>query len=172
MNCADARHLIHLDVGDDLRTDEEQQLTSHMAHCAECRVYHSGMTSAMRALLSLRGTSSAGSLHEPAGFSFWPSISREMFRRRTTPGASRKFNLQVAALSVCSLALAVVTIVQSLASMRDSSDTTGFISSQTVSNPKNSPQFPFNQQRPADRSRPDFPPAFPPALPDSGPQSF
>ena len=50
MNCSDARHLIHLDVGHDLRADEEQQVACHMNHCAECRAYHAGMSNAMDAL--------------------------------------------------------------------------------------------------------------------------
>ena len=39
LNCSDAKHLIHLDVGDDLRSDEEQQLAIHMGQCVDCRSY-------------------------------------------------------------------------------------------------------------------------------------
>ena len=172
MNCADAKHLIHLDVGDDLRTDEEQQLAGHMERCAECRAYHAGMVRAMSVLLSLRGTSSADSLPEPAGNSVWSVVSHEITRRRTTPTANRKFNLRVAALSVCSLSLAVVTIVQSLSSMRASSYATGYMPSTSVSYPMDRPQISGSQELPSGSSRPEFLPAFTQTSPESGPQSF
>ena len=172
MNCADAKYFIHLDVGDDLRTDEEQLLAGHMERCAECRAYHAGMTSAMSALLSLRGTSAADLLTESAGQSVWSIVSREMTRRSTTPAANRKFNLQVAALSVCSLSLAVVMIVQSLSSMRASSYATDSMPSMSVSYPMNRELFSDRQWHPDDSSRPEFIPSFPPMSPVSGPQSF
>ena len=133
MNCAAAKHLIHLDAGDDLRTDEVQQLSGHLEHCTECRAYQAGMVSAMNALLSLRDTSSGDSMPELAGHSVWLAVSREITRRNARPAASRRFDMRVAALSVCSLSLALVTIVQSLSSMRESSMSSGFVPSQPVS---------------------------------------
>ena len=44
MNCSESKHLIHLDVGDDLRAEEEQQLATHMEACSDCRSYHAGMS--------------------------------------------------------------------------------------------------------------------------------
>lgn len=130
MNCSDAKHLIHLDVGNDLRTDEEQQLAEHMTGCSDCRAYHVEMSSAMGALLTLRDT--AADDHQK---SVWSSVSREIQKRRTTPVQSRRFNLQVAALSVCSLGLAVVTIVQSLSSLRSGTDSSGgYYTAQPVMN--------------------------------------
>ena len=166
MNCTDAKHLIHLDVGDDLRTDEEQQLSGHMERCAECRSYHAGMARVMSALLSLRGTSSADSPPEPGGHSIWSAVAREIVRRRTTPAANRKFNLRVAALSVCSLSLAVVTIVQSLSAMRASSYSAGFLPTQALSRQVDLPRFPHGS------SQPEFLWSFPQTSPESGPQSF
>ncbi len=172
MNCADAKHFIHLDVGDDLRTDEEQLLAGHMERCAECRAYHAGMTSAMSALLSLRGTSSADLLTESAGHSVWSTVLREITRRRTTPAVNRKFNLQVAALSVCSLSLAVVTIVQSLSSLRASSYATNSMPSMSVSYPKDRQPFADRLWRPDDSSRSEFIPSLPQMSPESGHRSF
>lgn len=138
MDCAEAKHLIHLDVGDDLRIEEEQQLAGHMGQCGECRSYHSAMSQALNVLTSLRhvpsehaGTSSSRSV--------WPAISREIQRRQTTPARVSKFNLQIVALSVCSLSLAVVTIVQSLSSMRDSVESGSFMPAQQVRNSISAP---------------------------------
>jgi len=133
MNCSDARHLIHLDVGDDLRSEEEQQLVGHMELCTDCRSYHAGMSRAMNALLVLRDSPSSVTERDRLVGSVWPAISREMQRRRTSPERARKFNLQVAALSVCSLSLAVVTIVQTLSAMRSSVGPSSFVPAQSVS---------------------------------------
>lgn len=141
LNCPEARHLIHLDAGHDLRSDEEQQLASHMEQCGDCRAYHVGMSRAMSALLTLRDDP-ALPIEGVKSRSVWPSLSREIARRSTSPRVARKFNMQVVALSVCSLSLAVVTIVQSLSSMRNEVDPTGFMPSQGVSNPQQGPDFP------------------------------
>ena len=172
MNCADAKHLIHLDVGDDLRSEEELQLAGHMEGCAECRSYHSGMSGAMSALLLLRESPETEPRQPSAGFSVWPSVSREIERRRTTPAASRKFNLQVAALSVCSLSLAVVTIVQSLSAMRASSDVPVITPAMSVSWESDPPQLSGSRQFTSDDSRSEFVLYFPQTSPDAGPQSF
>jgi predicted anti-sigma-YlaC factor YlaD len=137
MNCTDARHLIHLDVGDDLRTEEEQQLAGHMEICSECRAYHAGMSRAMSALLVLRDSPTIATERDRSAGSAWPAVSREMQKRRTSPERARKFNLQVAALSVCSLSLAVVTIVQTLAAMRSSVSPSSFVPAQSVSSQLN-----------------------------------
>ncbi len=130
MNCSDSKHLIHLDVGNDLRADEEQQLAEHMTSCSDCRAYHVEMSSAIGALLTLRDVD-AGVEHK----SVWASVSREIQKRRTAPALARRFNLQVAALSVCSLGLAVVTIVQSLSSLRSGGDSSGgYYTAQPVMN--------------------------------------
>lgn len=132
MNCSDARHLIHLDAGNDLRSDEERVLAGHMDVCAECRAYHAGMAGAMNALMVLRDHSSEAE-DGSSGRSVWPAVSRAMRNQRSQAASVRKFNIQVVALSVCSLSLAVVTIVQSLSSMRSSLESTDFVPAQTVS---------------------------------------
>lgn len=133
LNCSDAKHLIHLDVGDDLRSEEEQQLAVHMGQCSDCRSYHASMSHAMSALLTLRDNPLT-EVPRVNSKSVWPSLSREIHRRNTSPRVARKFNLQVVALSVCSLSLAVVTMVQSLSSMRDYHAPSGFMPAQSVSN--------------------------------------
>ena len=138
VNCSEAKHLLHLDVGDDLRAEEEQQLATHMEQCGDCRSYHAGMSIAMSTLLTLRDDPALAFDSLKSG-SVWPSLSREIARRRTSPRVARKFNMQVVALSVCSLSLAVVTMVQSLSSMRNDQDPTGLVPSLTISN---QPQFP------------------------------
>lgn len=176
VNCSEAEHLIHLDVGDDLRMEEKEQLTTHIKQCGECRSYHADMSSAMSALLTLRDNPITAA--ESVSKSVWPSLSREIDRRRTSPRVARKFNLQVVALSVCSLSLAVVTLVQSLSSMRNYRLTTDFMPAQTVSNqsqmlpyqvqPLSSPQY-----RPADDEHsPRRTPMLPHDAPVSRPQSF
>lgn len=134
MECSDARHLIHLDVGNDLRTEEESLLAGHMEHCGECRVYHTETSQAMNALYVLRDDPAARSESGSATRSVWADVSQKIQHRRTTPALARRFNVQVAALSVCSLSLAVVTIVQSLSAMRGSGEPSGYMLSQPVSN--------------------------------------
>lgn len=122
MNCADARHLIHLDAGGDLLSTEERSLAGHMEVCAECRAYSSGMVRAMDALQLLRdvGSRAAASTPLPAGGSAWLAVASRLPQRSRLPGSAgqrqtlRQFNLRVAALCACSLLLAVITIVQSL----------------------------------------------------------
>jgi len=139
MECSNARHFIHLDVGNDLRAEEQLQLATHMGQCGDCRSYHAGMSSAMTMLLTLRDDPAmvADSVNTR---SVWPSLSREIQRRKASPRVTRRFNLQVVALSVCSLSLAVVTMVQSLSSMREYRDPAGFVSAQTVFNHSQTPQ--------------------------------
>ena len=164
MNCAEAKHLIHLDVGDDLRADEEKPLADHMEQCSDCRSYHAGMSRAMSTLLTLRDDPALGLNNLKYG-SVWPLVSREIARRRTSPRVTRKFNMQVVALSVCSLSLAVVTMVQSLSSMRNNQDPTGFMPSQAVFH---QPQFlPVSLDSDAVRTR-----LVPHEAPVSLPQSF
>lgn len=172
MNCSDARHLIHLDAGDDLRAEEEQQLAGHMDHCAECRAYYAGMSSAMSALMVLRDAPSFETDQDSTSGSVWPFVSREILKRRTTPTKARKFNLQVAALSVCSLSLAVVTIVQSLSSIRGSMDAGGYVPAQSVSRQMRAPGntgLQHDRSSQSDSRYIEFVPTLPesPALPQS-----
>jgi predicted anti-sigma-YlaC factor YlaD len=132
LNCSEMKHLIHLDVGDDLRAEEEHQLAAHMEQCSDCRSYHAGMSQAMNALLSLRDDP-AIAVGNRSTKSVWPAVSRQIRRHSTSPRVARKFNLQVVALSVCSLSLAVVTMVQSLSAMRDYRNPTNFVPAQSVS---------------------------------------
>lgn len=134
MECSDARHLIHLDVGNDLRAEEETLLAGHMEHCGECRVYHTETSRAMSALYILRDDPATRPESGSATRSVWANVSQKIQQRRTSPAMARRFNVQVAALSVCSLSLAVVTIVQSLSAMRSSAEPSGYMPSQPVSN--------------------------------------
>lgn len=132
MTCSEVKHLIHLDVGDDLRAEEELQLAGHMEHCSDCRSYHAGMSQAMSALWTLRDDPSM--VPDSAGAkSVWPLLSQQIQRRSMSPRVASKFNLQVVALSVCSLSLAVVTMVQSLSAMREYRSPSGFMPAQSVS---------------------------------------
>ena len=76
------------------------------------------MSRSTEALLSLRCPEAAVNPTPSA----WPAISRAIQQRTSTTSIVRKFNLQVAALSVCSLSLAAVTIVQTLSAMRSGDD--------------------------------------------------
>lgn len=126
LKCSDARHLIHLSVGDDTRCDEEESLCEHLHVCSECRAYSAGMVDAMEALEHVRDAQ----LVEPGSQSMWPGLSRKLRSRGMRPRNTRKFNGGVVALCACSLSLALVTIVQSL--------------------PTNSPQLPgYSAQMPA-----------------------
>jgi len=171
MDCSDAKHLILLDAGGDLRTDEETQLAEHMSRCGECREYHAGMSHAMDALLILRDKPSTESSLSGSAPSVWPAVSREIQRRRTTPAAARRFNLQVAALSVCSLSLAVVTMVQSLSTLRETGNQSSYLPAQSVSHQMNVPRYLPPQSSDVRRSPEQVLPLFP----NSGttlPQSF
>lgn len=118
MKCSEARHLVHLEAGNDLHPEEQLTLSMHLGECLKCRNYRSGMERATRALRSLLCPDAA--LH--ATPSAWPAISRAIQQRSSATSIVRKFNLQVAALSVCSLCLAAVTIVQTLSAMRSGDD--------------------------------------------------
>lgn len=137
LNCSDARHLIHLDVGNDLRADEENQLATHMNQCADCRSYHAGMSQAMTVLGALRDSSD--DIPTTGSSSVWPALSAKIRRQNTSPASVRKFNLQIAALSVCSLCLAMVTIVQSLSAFRSSQADGSYFPAQSVSQQSYSP---------------------------------
>ena len=173
MNCSELKHLIHLDVGDDLRAEEEQQLATHMEVCSDCRSYHAGMSRAMSALLTLRNDPTMV-LDSTRTGSVWPSLSREIKRRSAVPQVIRKFNLQVVALSVCSLSLAVVTMVQSLSAMRDYRDPGGFVPAQSVSTQSQPLPFQPMQALHLDGSPQHVPRALflPHETPVSLPQSF
>ena len=112
MNCPQAKRLIQLHVGDDLNLAETQLLNSHLIQCPVCQLHHSSMRRSMSALYSLRDAAP-----DPTP-TVWPSISSAIIGRATRERSFRRFNIQVAAVSVCSLLLAVVTIVQTLQSLR------------------------------------------------------
>lgn len=128
MKCGDVRHLIHLNAGHDLSAAEEHELASHLEGCSECRAYHEGMAQAMSALHHLRdfGNAVAVSAERRSTASLMSRLPDRSPRSHTF----RKFNGRVAALAVCSLALAVVTIVQTL----PSSYSSGAYSSNGINN--------------------------------------
>ena len=112
--CADARHLIHLAVGDDTHSDEEVRLTDHLHVCSDCRAYHAGMVDAMHVIEKVRDVDSA---EIPMG-SIWPALADKLKVRQNQQLApqGRRFNGAVATLCACSLMLAFVTAVQNLPS--------------------------------------------------------
>lgn len=115
LKCVDARHLVHLAVGDDTLPDEEQQLTDHLHTCSDCRAYHAGMVDAMHALEQVRD----GDCEAPSTKSIWPGLSAQLKSRQAAVAAGpepRRFNVAVATLCACSLMLALVTAVQNLPS--------------------------------------------------------
>lgn len=112
MNCKQARTLIHLDCGSDLTPAESSLLHSHLADCQPCRTWQLGMQAPMTALHALRD--SADNPQE----SVWPAVSRAIRSTIIPHSAVRHFNLQVAAVSVCSLLLAAATIAQTLSALR------------------------------------------------------
>jgi hypothetical protein len=118
MKCSEARHLVHLEAGNDLHPEEQLTLSMHLGECPKCKNYRTGMARSTKALLSLLCPDAA----PHATSSAWPAISRAIQQRSSTTFIVRKFNLQVAALSVCSLCLAAVTIVQTLSAMRSGDD--------------------------------------------------
>ncbi len=167
MNCADSRHLIHLDAGGDLPAEDEQRLAGHMESCAECRAYSAGMVRAMSALHVLRDfapasvvvasagavpsavSSSAGRKRYAAADSAWPAIASRLPVRSRAVRSLRQFNARVVGLCVCSLALAVVTIVQNLPVSRVPS--AEFIGSGQLTSMQNgmTPRMHYGQRFPA-----------------------
>lgn len=113
LNCADARHFIHLSVGDDNLPEEETQLARHLHSCSECRSYHAGMVDAMQVVERVRDEDVA----ESPTRSLWPAMAAQLNVRQAkliSEPEGRRFNVAVAALCVCSLMLAIVTAVQNL----------------------------------------------------------
>ncbi len=113
LKCADARHLVHLSVGDDTLADEEKQLSEHLHTCSDCRAYHAGMVDAMQVLEHARNDDS---VDIPAG-AVWSAISHRVKSQAKAAVAvpeRRQFSGSIAALCACSLILALVTIVQNL----------------------------------------------------------
>lgn len=113
MKCSDARHLIHLSVGDDNLPEEEQSLAEHLHTCAECRSYNAGMVDAMQVLHDFRDSSAVVSEQ-----SVWASVERRIEDRKSMALSAqrpqRQFHGGIVALCACSLVLAFVTIVQNL----------------------------------------------------------
>lgn len=115
LNCADARHFVHLSVGDDNLPEEETQLAKHLHSCSECRSYHAGMAAAMQVVERVRDEDTT----ELPTRSLWPAMANQLNVRQAKTIAApegRRFNVAVAALCVCSLMLAIVTAVQNLPS--------------------------------------------------------
>jgi len=114
LKCVDARHLVHLSVGDDTLSDEEQQLTEHLHGCSDCRAYHAGMMDAMHVLERVRDDVP----DDIPTRSIWPGLASQLKSRQAaeTVPERRRFNVSVAALCACSLMLALVTAVQNLPS--------------------------------------------------------
>lgn len=113
MKCSDARHLIHLSVGDDNLPDEEQALGEHLHTCSECRAYNAGMVDAMQVLHEFRDSTVVESEQ-----SVWASVEQRIEHRHSMALAARQptrqFHGGIVALCACSLVLAFVTIVQNL----------------------------------------------------------
>lgn len=115
LTCSDARHLIHLSVGDDTVHSEEESLASHLSSCGDCRTYHDGMSNAMHVLDSVR----SGDSGEIPMDSLWPALADRIQVRQAKAvpqQEGRRFNVSVAALCACSLALAFATVIQNLPS--------------------------------------------------------
>lgn len=143
LTCADARHLVHLAVGDDTLPEEDRLLTEHLHGCSDCRSYHAGMVDAMHAIEQVRDDDSA---EIPAG-AVWAAISHKVKTRRKVSVAPerRRFNGAVAALCACSLSLALVTVIQNLP--MNSQDTAGIYSPLPVVNVNYQPQQPTQQSQ-------------------------
>jgi predicted anti-sigma-YlaC factor YlaD len=113
MKCSDARHLIHLSVGDDNLLDDEQMLGEHLHTCSDCRSYNAGMVDAMQVLHDFRDGTVMSSDE-----SVWASVERRIDGRRSLARAAqrpqRQFHGGVVALCACSLVLAFVTVVNKL----------------------------------------------------------
>jgi predicted anti-sigma-YlaC factor YlaD len=112
MKCQQARMLIQLNCGSDLTPAESSLLKTHLADCQACRIWELGMQAPMAALHALRDSASYPTE------SVWPAVSRAIRASITPHTAVRRFNLQVAAISVCSLLLAAATIAQTLSALR------------------------------------------------------
>ena len=113
MKCSDARHLIHLSVGDDNLPDDEQTLGEHLHTCSDCRSYNAGMVDAMQVLHDFRDDTVMSSDQ-----SVWASVERRIDGRLSLARAGqrpqRQFHGGVVALCACSLVLAFVTVVNKL----------------------------------------------------------
>lgn len=119
LSCADARHLVHLAVGDDAGVEEERRLSDHLHGCSDCRSYHAGMVDAMQIVEQARDEDS---VDVPSG-AVWGAIAHRV-QSRPAPArgrsGQRRFNGSVAALCACSLTLALITVVRSLPTADDS----------------------------------------------------
>lgn len=114
LKCVDAKHLVHLAVGDDTLPDEELQLAEHLHSCSDCRAYHAGMMDAMHALERVRDEDCT----DLPTKSIWPGLATKLKSRQAAMVGPepRRFNVAVATLCACSLALALVTAVNNLPS--------------------------------------------------------
>lgn len=117
MECSEAKKLILLDAGGDLYADEQNSLRLHLRGCGACDRYAAGMIPVMSVLSGLRDTPITCQ-----AISVWPAVGASIRLRSASVAPVRRFNLQVAALAVCSLSLAAVVIVQTLSTMRLADD--------------------------------------------------
>lgn len=113
VKCSDARHLIHLSVGDDNLPDEEQALGEHLHTCSECRAYNAGMVDAMQVLHDFRDSTVV-----ETELSVWDSVQERIENRQSMALSARQptrqFHGGIVTLCACSLVLAFFTIVQNL----------------------------------------------------------
>jgi len=111
--------MILLNAGGDLYPDERTSLQRHLQDCDACSQYDASMQPVMSVLSHFRDTPEIS-----LPVSVWPSVRATIRLRSATYAAVplRRFNLQVAALAVCSLSLAAAVIVQTLSTMRSSEE--------------------------------------------------
>jgi predicted anti-sigma-YlaC factor YlaD len=114
MKCKQAYTLIHLHCGSDLSPADASLLQLHLDQCESCQDWQQRMAAPMAALHTLRDAA------PETPHSVWPKVSLAIRSRLTHQPIARRFNLQVAAISVCSLLLAAATIVQTLSALRPS----------------------------------------------------
>lgn len=152
LKCADARHLIHLAVGDDLLDVEEHQLAEHLPSCSPCRTYHSEMVSASHVLEQVRDD-----VPDTVQHSVWPELSQRLKKRVTTSvqvTEGRRFNVAVATLCACSIVLAFVTAVQNLPSGEEAGYASMPMNTATnVAYQSDGQQLPANMTQQMDTSR-------------------
>lgn len=110
MNCRESRFQLALFVGGDLDESSSTTLQRHLATCPECREHHSGLNTVMDHVE--RSESQSTAMDHPE--SVWPQLAAVI--RVRDDNRSRRFNGWVAGFSVAAMALAAVTIAQSLPS--------------------------------------------------------
>jgi predicted anti-sigma-YlaC factor YlaD len=118
MNCEESRQLLRLDVGHDLRPQEQPALQKHVQRCAACLSYRKEMESVMAILSTARDSDPIVAADQGSGVSCWTRLNAAITERKRSRKSAQTFNGRVIALCVCSLLLAVGTVVQQLPSAR------------------------------------------------------